>query len=113
MKGQAPTLGRHPGPGLAGESKNYHPKIWQSAFTTAGLDYRTCIDGMHALRHTFASTILAGGVTIRELAEYLGRKDPRFTLRVYTHMLPSSRNRARAAIDDVTALLTASDQLAA
>ncbi|QIZ35902.1 tyrosine-type recombinase/integrase [Saccharopolyspora sp. ASAGF58] len=89
------------------------PKIWRPAFTTAGLDYRTRIDGMHALRHTFASTMLAGGVTIRELAEYLGHKVPGFTLRVYTHMLPSSHNRARAANDDFTALLTANDPLAA
>lgn len=102
-----------PGPGLAWESKNYNPKIWRPAFTTAVLDYRTRIDGMHALRHTFASTMLAGGVTIRELAEYLGHKDPGFTLRVYTHMRPSPHNRARAAIDDFTALLTANDQLAA
>ncbi|QIZ34488.1 hypothetical protein [Saccharopolyspora sp. ASAGF58] len=40
-------------------------------------------------------------------------KDPGFTLRVYTHLLPSSHNRARAAIDDFTAQLTTNDQLAA
>ena len=40
--------------------------------------------------------MLAGGVSIKELAEYLGHKDPAFTLRVYAHMLPSSYDRARA-----------------
>ncbi|MGW1679312.1 tyrosine-type recombinase/integrase [Saccharopolyspora sp. NPDC002376] len=71
------------------------------------------IDGMHALRHTFAATSLAAGVTIRELAEYLGHKDLGFTLRVYTHMLPSSHGRARAAMDGFFAQLRASDQRAA
>jgi len=37
---------------------------------------------------------------IKELAEYLGHKDPAFTLRVYAHMLPSSYDRARAVISE-------------
>lgn len=56
--------------------------------------------GMHALRHYYASVMLAAGVSIKELAEYLGHADPGFTLRVYVHMLPSSHERARKAIDD-------------
>jgi hypothetical protein len=43
---------------------------------------------------------LAGGVSIKELAEYLGHADPAFTLRVYAHLLPSSHDRARAVIDE-------------
>ena len=39
--------------------------------------------------------MLAGGVSIRELAEYPGHADPAFTLRVYAHLLPSSHDRAR------------------
>ena len=42
---------------------------------------------------------LADGVNIKELAEYLGHGDPGFTLRLYTHMLPSSHERARKAVD--------------
>lgn len=37
---------------------------------------------------------LADGVNIKELAEYLGRSNPGFTPRLYTHMLPSSHERA-------------------
>lgn len=55
--------------------------------------------GRHALRHYYASVLLADGVNIRELAEYLGHQDPGFTLRVYGHMLPDSHERARKAID--------------
>ncbi len=56
---------------------------------------------MHALRHFYASTLLAGGVSIKEVAEYLGHADPGFTLRTYTHLVPSSHARARQAIDSV------------
>jgi integrase len=55
--------------------------------------------GMHALRHYYASVTLADGVNVKELAEYLGHHDPGFTLRLYAHMLPSSHERARKAID--------------
>ena len=44
--------------------------------------------------------MLAGGVSIKELAEYLGHSDPAFTLRVYAHMLPCSHDRARAVINE-------------
>jgi len=56
-------------------------------------------DGMHALRHYYASVLLADGVSVRELAEYLGHSDPGFTLRTYIHLLPDSHERAKRAID--------------
>lgn len=71
--------------------------IWRSAFTFAGLTYVPRRDGMHALRHFCASMWLANGCSIKEVAEYLGHEDPGFTLRIYTHLVPSSHARARAA----------------
>jgi integrase len=56
---------------------------------------------MHALRHFYASTLLARGVSIKELADYLGHSDAGFTLRTYTHLVQSSHERARQAIDAV------------
>lgn len=56
-------------------------------------------NGFHALRHTFASTLLHDGVDIRTLAAYLGHTDPGFTLRTYTHLMPSAPDRARKAVD--------------
>ena len=54
--------------------------------------------------------MLAGGVSIKELAEYLGHADPAFTLRVYAHLLPSSHDRARTVINDrFSHLITAAD----
>ena len=51
---------------------------------------------MHALRHFYASVLLDAGESIRALAGYLGHTDPGFTLRTYTHLMPTSEDRARA-----------------
>ncbi len=77
----------------------YNPHIWKAALRTAGVD-PTRANGMHALRHFYASVQLEAGTSIRALAEYLGHTDPGFTLRVYTHLMPSSADRARQAVDD-------------
>ena len=37
------------------------------------------------------------------MSEYLGHSDAGFTLRTYTHLLPSSDERTRKAVDDVFA----------
>ncbi|MFD8259694.1 integrase [Streptomyces griseoluteus] len=37
--------------------------------------------------------------SIKALSEYLGHHDPGFTLRTYTHLMPSSGTRTRAAVD--------------
>ncbi|MFF0104559.1 tyrosine-type recombinase/integrase [Streptomyces hirsutus] len=55
--------------------------------------------GMHALRHFYASALLDVGENIKALSHYLGHHDPGFTLRVYTHLMPSSDARARKAVD--------------
>ncbi|SHI19807.1 tyrosine-type recombinase/integrase [Streptomyces sp. 3214.6] len=59
--------------------------------------------GMHALRHFYASVLLDAGESIRALSSYLGHADPGFTLRTYTHLMPSSEGRTRKAVDSVYA----------
>ncbi|MGN9786627.1 tyrosine-type recombinase/integrase [Nonomuraea sp. ZG12] len=54
--------------------------------------------GMHALRHFYASVLLDAGENIKALSEYLGHHDPGFTLRTYTHLMPSSQERTRKAV---------------
>ncbi|MFH9676152.1 tyrosine-type recombinase/integrase [Streptomyces sp. NPDC017405] len=56
---------------------------------------------MHALRHFYTSVLLNAGENIKALSQYLGHNDPGFTLRVYTHLMPSSDARARKAVDDL------------
>jgi len=94
------------------ESRSYSETVWKPAIVRAGVipepekDNRgraryatTRREGIHQLRHYYASVILVGGVSIKELAEYLGHADPAFTLRVYAHLLPSSHDRARTVIN--------------
>lgn len=57
---------------------------------------------MRALQHFYASTLLVRGVTIKELADYLGHSDPGFTLRTYAHLPPSSHEQARRAVDSLS-----------
>jgi integrase len=80
---------------------SFHTAVWKPAVARAGLTYVKQWDGMHALRHMFASLMLEQGVSVKELSEYLGHHDPAFTLRIYTHMMPSSHQRARLASDKV------------
>lgn len=55
-------------------------------------------NGMHALRLFYASVLLDAGESIKALAEYLGHSDPGLTLKVYAHLMPSGRDRARNAL---------------
>ncbi|PBC60904.1 hypothetical protein BKI49_26550 [Streptomyces sp. Tue6028] len=54
---------------------------------------------MHALRHFYASVLPNAGESIKALSEYVGHQAPGFTLRTYTHLMPSSGTRTRAAVD--------------
>ena len=72
--------------------------VWKKALRAAGVE-PSRINGMHALRHYYASALLEAGVSIRAVSEYLGHADPGFTLRVYAHLMPTSDERARQAMD--------------
>lgn len=80
-------------------SFNHH--VWKPALRAAGIPDPKRADGFHALRHFYASVLLDAGESIRALAEYLGHGDPGFTLRTYTHLMPTSAARTRAALDRI------------
>jgi integrase len=77
----------------------FNLQVWQPALVRAKIGPTTRADGMHALRHLYASVLLDAGESIKALAQYLGHTDPGFTLRVYTHLMPTSHERTRNAID--------------
>lgn len=79
--------------------QTFRLRIWRPALEKAGIKEPTRADGMHALRHLYASVLLDAGESIKALSEYLGHTDPGFTLRVYTHLMPSSHERTRRAVD--------------
>ncbi|GAP50839.1 tyrosine-type recombinase/integrase [Streptomyces azureus] len=76
----------------------FNEKAWRPALDKAGIP-RGRENGMHALRHFYASVLLDAGESIKALSEYLGHHDPGFTLRTYTHLMPSSEKRTREAVN--------------
>jgi hypothetical protein len=78
----------------------FNSKSWWPALRKAGI-VSTGATGMHALRHFYAL-----GAARRGGERQGARRVPRtrrsgVTLRVYTHLMPSSEHRARSAIDDL------------
>ncbi|MFF4751778.1 tyrosine-type recombinase/integrase [Streptomyces sp. NPDC002514] len=89
---------------------NFNIQEWKRALAVAGLipdagpdgKYESAREhGMHALRHFYASVLLDAGESIKAVSQYLGHTDPALTLRVYAHLMPSSRQRTKRAIDVV------------
>jgi integrase len=74
-------------------------RAWRAALPATGLAV-TRANGMHALRHFYASALLADGVSVPAVADWLGHADGgALLLRVYGHVMPSVADRGRAVID--------------
>ncbi|MGI5249962.1 tyrosine-type recombinase/integrase [Actinacidiphila glaucinigra] len=87
---------------------DFNTRAWKPALAAAGLisnpvdrgRYESAREhGMHALRHFYASVLLDAGENVKALSSYLGHTDAGFTLRVYTHLMPSSEGRTGKAVD--------------
>lgn len=64
----------------------------------------------HKLRHTFASVLVACGEDPAAVMAALGHTDPKFTLRIYAHVMrrePGERARLQALVDGGPAIETA------
>ena len=68
--------------------------LWRQLRASAGLPASA---KFHNTRHTFASTLLSGGVGVPAAAEYLGHT-PAVLLRTYAHLMPEDHDRARSVV---------------
>ena len=69
----------------------------------------------HKLRHTFASLLIALGEDPASVMAALGHTDPKFTLRIYTHLMrrdPTERARLKALVNGDTPSAETRDQSA-
>jgi integrase len=73
---------------------NWRRDHWNPAVPAAGLEHRT----PYALRHTFASFAIAAGVSLFELARFMGTSVNQID-RTYGHLLPDALDRTRSALD--------------
>jgi integrase len=53
----------------------------------------------HALRHTHASQLIAGGVDVVTVSKRLGHAKPSVTLAIYAHMFTTDDSKAAAAVN--------------
>ena len=67
---------------------------WRGACRSAGVPGL----GYHALRHTFASTLLSR-VSVKAVADWLGHASPTIALATYAHLMPADEEVARAVLD--------------
>lgn len=51
------------------------------------------------MRHLYVSTALAEGIPITKVSRWVGHKSIEVTHQIYGHLVPSSFDRARAALD--------------
>lgn len=67
---------------------------WKRACEAAGVKYRT----LHSLRHTAASIMIRDGVSVAEIARYLGHANAAITMRVYAAFFPEDQDAALDAL---------------
>lgn len=55
----------------------------------------------HDLRHFFASALIAGGASVKQVQLVLGHASAVITLRIYAHLWPGEEDRTRSVMDAV------------
>lgn len=71
---------------------------WQSLWLTTRKTAKSEMN-THDLRHFFASALIAGGASVKQVQMVLGHSSPMITLRYYAHLWPGDEDRTRAVID--------------
>lgn len=56
---------------------------------------------VHALRHTFATTLIRNGVDIKAVSEILGHEDVSTTLKIYHHVIEEQKHSAVTVLDNL------------
>ena len=57
--------------------------------------------GLHTLRHTFASMLFRKGVDAKTVSELLGHSSVAFTMNIYVHLIEEQKSNAVNLIDDL------------
>jgi integrase len=80
----------------SGEPLDYQAwqRLWLPTRKAAGTEMDT-----HGLRHFFASALIAGGASVKQVQVVLGHSSAMITLRYYAHLWPGDEDRTRVVID--------------
>jgi integrase len=69
---------------------------WDAARAEVGLTTDT-----HDLRHFFASALISGGASVKQVQTVLGHSSAVTTLQIYAHLWPGDDDRTRGVIDNI------------
>ena len=65
----------------------------------------------HDLRHFFASALIAGGASVKQVQTVLGHSSATVTLQTYAHLWPGDEDRTRSIVDLVLHAVSADSEL--
>ncbi len=72
--------------------------VWKKVLRVASSQAKVDMTS-HDLRHFFASALIAGGASVKQVQTVLGHSSAMITLRTYAHLWPGDDDRTRAVID--------------
>lgn len=75
---------------------SFNDSVWKPSLRRAGLNEKF---GFHALRHTYASGLIAENVHPRVIQARLGHKSIVETMDTYGHLFPEGRDETTSALD--------------
>jgi integrase len=79
-------------------TRGVRAETWARA--VRGLELPPAVRGWHALRHTYASTLLAAGTDLAVVSRLLGHATVTETATTYAHVLPGRTDAARNVAAD-------------
>ncbi|WP_216211658.1 tyrosine-type recombinase/integrase [Amycolatopsis aidingensis] len=79
-------------------ARDFNRDAWHPAVRTAGLTPSPGT-GQHQLRHYYASMLIDGGASMKEVQVFMGHASIKITADTYGHLFERSNDRARGIID--------------
>ena len=85
-----------------GNPRGYSTRVIKNAIEASGLNEKTLVDRYgkftcHSFRHTFASRLVQGGMSLYSVSKLLGHKNEQMSQR-YAHLVPSVESRKATEI---------------
>ena len=68
--------------------------LWGAAARQVGVEFTS-----HDLRHFFASALISGGASVKQVQTVLGHSSAVITLQTYSHLCPGDDDRTRDVMD--------------
>jgi integrase len=84
-----------------GNGTAIHPHAISQAFERIARRAGVRLIGLHDLRHTHGTLLIAAGVPVKVVSERLGHATPTFTIETYQHVLPGMQADAARVFEEL------------